>query len=223
MVRVEGNNNKSVYGIEKTLINGKTLLRWKSVGLSDFIVISSSSKEDVLITDDNKDAFARAMEHISNELLGERVARVLESNTMFYIVSLDELKRDGGLQIKNMPSFFAVYGIINENNNLTVHYETKPYASNIFSMTIDVVIRDEEVFTEKHGLFKRGKEYSGYHRVTLSTPYPTLVGGVLKYNVDGFSYPFPDEIVENGGSFYVSADINLDFSFESSNQGIIIK
>lgn len=222
MVKIEVNNNKSIYGIGKTEISNKLMLRWRSTGLSNFLVISSLSEEDVTITEDNKALYMQIIERKQNELIREKIAR-LENNLMCFLVSLDELRRDGGLQIKNMPTCFAVYGIDIEQDDFVIYYENKSYANNIYSMTIDVFIRDEAYYLERHGLFKKGEEYSGYHRVTMSTPYPALVGGVLKYNIDGVQYSFPDEVVKNGGSFYVCADNNMNLHFESSNQGIIIK
>lgn len=223
MLKMESNTGKNVYGIEKASSNNKLFLKWKSTGLSDFLVMSSSLKEDVTISDENKDQFISVIDRVKKELINERVVRLQDNNSTYYLVSLDELRRDGGLQIKNMPLYFAVYGIEIKQDDLTVYYETKSHASNIYSMTVDVVIKDEPYYVEKRSLFKKSNQYSGFHRVTVSTPYPTLVGGIIKYNINGFTYPFPDEVIKNGGSFYVNADNNLNLHFESSNQGIIIK
>lgn len=223
MLKMESNAGKSVYGIEKTSANHKLFLRWKSTGLSDFLVMSSPSKESVTVSEANRERFIGAIDRVKEELLRERVVRLPDTDSAFYLVSLDELRRDGGLQIKNMPIYFAVYGIEIGQGDLTVYYETRSHASNLYSMTVDVVIKEEPCYTEKRGLFKKSTQYSGFHRVTVSAPYPTLVGGIIQYSVNGFTYPFPDEAIKNGGAFYVSAELHSNLHFESSNQGIIIK
>lgn len=223
MLKIEPNTNKSIYSIEKTSLNNRIFLKWKSSGLSEFLVISSSSKEDLSITDSNKEQFIDAITQVKEELLKEHIVRDSENDTVYYLVTLDELKRDGGLQIKNMPMHYAVYGIEINQNDFILFFDPKANETNVYSMTVDVVIGDAPYYVEKRSLFRTNSQYSGFHRVTLSAPYPSLVGGILKYNVNGFSYPFPDEVVKNGGSFFVNADSNSTLRFESSNHGVIIK
>lgn len=223
MLKIKDSDKKSVYSIEKITINEELFLRWGSSGFTNFIVISSTDKENVLITNDNKDVFINNIQQVSKELIAEKNANIPENNSMCYLTSLNELKRDGGLHIKNMPAFFAVYGFEKENEDFVIYCEANSYASNVFSMTVDVFINDEAFFIEKSVLFKRKKEYSGYHRISMPTPNPMLVGGVLKYKINGYSYPFPDEVVKNGGSFFVCADSNMNLHFKSNNPGIIIK
>ena len=222
VIRIEA-GSKNVYGIEKSLINGKLFLKWNASGLNDFLILSGPAKTDVLITDAEKDRFADLLNQLQHELFREKKAQIKESGLSAYLISLNELRRDGGLPINNEPAYFAVYGIGVVQNEAVVYYDSNPHVGNVYSLTVDVMVHDEPYIIEKRSLFKRTSEYSGYHKVTVSSPYPNLVGGILKYHVGGFLYSFPDEVVKNGGSFFVQCGQTPGLHFESSNPGIIIK
>ena len=222
MLIIEPNDRQEVYGVERFPSNGRLLLRWTGDGLSDYFVISSPDKDAVILNAETEESFRAALESHVPELLEQRSSRLSDGKTACFLFSLAELKRDGGLSIPDKPAYFAVYGARIGRSDLTVYYHPKPRTGHFFRNTVDVGLKDE-AFCLMEGFLKKKPVYSGYRRVTLNPPRPALTGGILKYRLNDYSYPFPDEIVRNGGSFFVAAPEDTPLAFESGDTGIIIK
>ncbi len=223
MVKFEIGKN-TIYGINKiSRFDGKSYLDWKSSGLSYFFVLRSSVRESLLISK-NKEEYGKLIAERFKQLLNEKVFIEIKNGLYCKIVTLDDLKRNGGMQIQNQPFSFAIYGMkYNENNEIIICIDENNYESNFFSMTVDISIKDQPFFIEKRGFLKAKSVYSGFHKITLENACSELCSGALKYYVNNHSYSFPDGIVKNGGFFFVKADENYQINFESSIKGIIIK
>lgn len=217
-------SNKSIYGTEKSLTNNKFYLKWKSTGISMFLIFFGSNAQAVNInTPAIQERITAILPSYFDKLMQDKNVTIKEEDLQVFLVTHDDLKRDGGMQIKEKPGVYAVYGIdINESDLKIYLSETGDNSLNSFTMVLDVIIEDRPYYTEK-GLFKKKQVYSGYHAVRLGKQYPSMVGGVLKYRVDNFVYSFPDDIVKNGGVFYVNAAENINLEFLTNNPGIQIK
>ncbi len=219
--------NKSIYEIEKRPSENRVVLNWKSVGHSQYLIVFAETRQAALLKKDSPDdALHNALSAHIQALIADRSAVAESPQVTFFLVSHDELRRDGGFAIRNVPGYYAVYGFDGTGDAAVVYVPADMQSSAVFSMTVDVVIRTEPILVEKRtGLFKKETVFSGYHRIMLDKGYPNLADGHLKYGLAGsvYTYSFPREVVKDGGSFVVKAARNDSIRFMSDNQGIIIR
>ena len=215
MIKTEVCKGKSVYGIEKHVSDNQIHLKWKSDGLGEFIVFYSEKKENLLFNGGGADMTAAFFDGAEEKLLSEKSLQLNNGVTCYY-VTLAELMRNAGIQIKNSPGYYSVCGAKTENGNVTVYAQ-----DNIFQMTVNVLIEQKNQYKIK-GFIKKVQIFTGYRYISMKA-YPALTGGKLKYKIGGYKYPFPDEVVKNGGGFYVAAGENEAITFESEIEGIIIQ
>lgn len=220
-------SNKSIYEIEKRPFENRVVLNWKAVGHSQYLIVFAETRNAALLKKDSPgDALSGALQACMETLITNRSASAENLRVAFFLVSHDELRRDGGFAIRNVPGYYAVYGFDAQENAAIVYVPEDMPSSAVFSMTVDVVIRTAPILVEKRtGLFKKETVFSGYHRITLDKGYPNLADGNLRYALAGsvYTYSFPRDIVKNGGSFVVKASRNDSIRFMSDNQGIIIR
>lgn len=224
MITITYDKARSVYELSKTMQGAKHYLKWRSEGLTRFLVLFGG---DVAAIDlRNADAAQRLTEELEEHLDDLKTGgscQLKRLNVRCTLFSRNEMMRDGGMAIKETPGNYTVYGIDLDGAEAPVIYTENPNAPlNLFTMTLDVPVEQTPVMTEK-GFFKKTQVFSGYHRITLQKAFPELQGGVLMYTLADHKYPFPDEITANGGSFYVKADQHATIRFESKNRGIQIK
>lgn len=224
MTTIIHDNQKSVYELVKVMQGAKHFLKWRSDGLAQFLVLFSADAETICLQKaETAKAFSDGFEGCIDELIASRSCVIKRLGIRCMLFSRNEMMRDGGMMIKETPGNYAVYGIDYENAAQPTIYIEKPEApQNLFTMTLDVPVEQSPVMVEK-GFFKKTLVFSGYHKVVLKKAFPELKGGVLMYTLDEYKYPFPNEIVENGGTFYVKADQHATIRFESKNRGVQIK
>lgn len=220
-------SSKSIFSVNTSTVSGKHFLKWQSSGLSKFLILYGDNSNSVNL------CFEERREVFSSLFLNDTFSELLTSKNVWFkkeriqvmLFSHDELKRDGGLIIKENPGVFAIYGFEYDGVQSPIVYIEKipEYAQNMLTKHVDIVIEDSAHYIEKRTLFKKNIVYSGYHAIVLTKPYPGLIGGVLKYRIADYCFPFPDDIVKNGGTFYVKAEEKIGLEFVTSNPGIRIK
>ncbi len=218
-------SEKSVYGIKKDSAAGNQfLLNWKSTGLSQYVVVFGDSKAAVNWCEEkNRAAAGAALADCLGQLVETKQQALPTAGVTCYWVTHNDIKRDGGLKIREIPGTYAVYGAEHTADGLTVYIpDVQALSSSLFTMALDVFITASPHYVEK-GLFKKHREYSGFHCVTVTKPYPNMVGGILTYTVDQFCFAFPDSVVKAGGSFFVQMAENDVLTFRSTMPGIQIK
>ena len=80
-------------------------------------------------------------------------------------------------------------------------------------------------YAEKKGLFKKTDVYSGYHKITVKKGISGIKGDLF-YTVSSMPYrfPFPKEVLNKGGSFYVKCPEDGRIEFDTKNrEGIRIR
>ena len=224
MISVTYNQGRSIYDLAKTMQGPKTYLKWRSDGLTHFLVLFGAdvTAMDLRDTQATHPLLDELFEHF-DEFVSSKACNLKRLGIRCTLFTRNEMMRDGGMAIKETPGTYVIYGIDIENPDAPVIYTEKPQASlNLFTVTLDVRV-DQSPVTVEQGFFKKKAVFSGYHKITLAKPFPELQGGILQYTVEDEKYPFPDEIVAKGGSFYVKADQHATIRFESKNRGIHIK
>lgn len=212
-----------VEGLKKEGISGNYRLNWEKKGIEQFLVVSAPNKNDVILCSNEK--LNTLFDRISESIINNRII-TLDDTTFFYI-NFSELRKNGGLSIKEKPGYYAVYGCNIENHSLKSIYYTFG-KENIINISVDIKINQENSYKEvKKGLLGlRGKEqiYTGYKRITV----PKGINGISEYSVTyyagngKYAFPCPREVLENGGSFFIKADEKEDIRFTSNNSGIRI-
>lgn len=215
--------NFHVEGLKKEGISGSYRLNWEKRGIDHFIVVSNPVKEKVIL---NKNQELNLLfDNIADRIIND--FSITLNDTTFFYISFPELRKNGGLEIKEKPGYYAVYGCDVENNCLKAIYFT-PGTENIISISVDVKINQENFYIEiKKGFLGIGKKesiYSGYKKITV----PKGINGISEYSIKYFAnkgkyiYSFPKYVLENGGSFFIKANENEDIQFKSNNLGIRI-
>ena len=220
--------NKNIYSLCNSTMNGKTYLKWMSSGLSQFLIVYGENKQVVDLSNKIRQEYFSQIctSEVLNELLVSKNVWLKSERMQLYLFTHDELKRDGGVVIKENPGVYAVYGFNFPADAVSPTIYVSPdfaVGQNMLTMYLEVSIEREAYYVEKRSFLKKVVTYSGYNQIRLSKGYPGLVGGVLKYRINDYTFPFPDSVVKNGGSFFVKADENCALDFVTNNPGIKIK
>ncbi len=216
---------KEIRSLEKTVLNGKINLKWDvgTAGVSNFIVLFGETSDTVdLCNDKVKEDFLRIFPTVINRLKETGNAPLREMNIHAYLVSYADILRDGGTPIKEKPGVFAVYAI-DENDTAVTVYTCRPGVKNhMYTFKLNVLVEQKPLYIKKGLVFKK-EVYSGYYAITLQKGYANLSKDTLKYQIDDYSFPFPESIVKNGGTFYIKTQKSSNITFVSGSTGIEIK
>lgn len=222
MIFQKTTNECSIQSVRRTGSAGDHSLTWDSCGLEEFLVVIGDTEENVRISFDT--AASQIKEQLQNnekQLLKQENITFSNIGVTVYRVSFAQLKKNGGFSANGRPGIYAVYGFVSNSSESTVYVSE----NNCMRFTVDISIEDVPVTCLK-GLLKKKKVYSGYHRVSIKSEIPGLKSGALYYTVaqNAYKYPFPEEIVSNGGSFFVKCAENENLRFgTTNNDGIRIK
>lgn len=219
------NSEKTIYGIEKkNSSSNQFLLNWKSTNLSNYLIVFGNEKKTVdFCEENNQKLLLNLLENAGETLLENKQLVIKDMGLTLSILSHNDIKRDGGMKIRENPGVYAIYGLEYSDSFLTIFVpNSDSFKSSVFTMILDVSIKDYPYYVEK-GLFKKRSVYSGYHKVDILKPYPSMVGGILNYQIENYSFSFPDSVIKSGGSFFVKMQENDVIEFKSTNPGIQIK
>lgn len=214
-----------VEDLKKEGSSGNYRINWSQKGFTDngFIVISGQNKQDVLIK--SNELLQKKLEHINCTLLKNRV--VNSDEITFYYLTFADLKRNGGLNIKEKPGCYAVYGCVVENDNIsTVYYSDVNEKFVNISVEIEIIQEDYYIETKKFlGLFSKNNHiYSGYKKITIERGIKGMIPNSVKYHTpDNQAISVPQEVLEHGGIFFVRSEQNEQIRFIASNYGVNIK
>ena len=223
MIFKKGTDEYSVQSIRRTGASGDHSLTWESSGLEYFLVIVGDTSENVQISLDQSFPcqIREALWDAERQLLEEDSITFSNINVSVFKVSFSQLKQKGGFSANGRPGIYAVYGFVPDANECIVYVSE----NNQMRFTVDVSIEDVPL-TYSKGMFKKKEVYSGYHKVSIKSGVPGLKGNSLYYTVtkNNYKYPFPDEVVSDGGSFFVKCAENESVRFgTTNNDGIRIK
>ena len=199
----ETDDSHSVSGIRRAGTKGNYCLNWDSSGLQAFLVLMGNSESAVSLGPNvgNPDGLKKHIAMNQKALLNNRYLFLPQFGITAYVIKFSEMKQRGGFEVQERPGVYAVYGWSSDDAEESVFV---PETGNIMKLTVEITIEQCPVMKLK-GLFHKCEEYSGYHKVTVVRGVPDLESNLLYYTVDSnhYMYPFPNEIVSNGGSFYV--------------------
>ena len=206
-------NIHTISSISRKGTNGDYLLDWNSTGLQKFLVLVGKKECDVLLNDNNEKLKDYISENI-NIILEKEEINIPENNISAFIVDFSTLKRCGGYNVKGRPGTYAVYGI--DEDEMVVYI---PQINNTFQIKIDIAIKDIPLKEEK-GLFKKTQVYTGFHKVIIERGVSNIEKGALFYKVMGsdYRYPIPQEIIANGGTFFVKCTENEQIEFGTTDR-----
>lgn len=219
--------DKSIYALDKYTQSSKFYLKWKASGHTAYLILFGENNKAVDLTlPENQKLCDALLSRETIAVLKEEKTEVFPQDKLqLFFLTHNDLMRDGGMQLKEKPGVYAVYGLSLANENEPVVYLNDDGGNHMhmYTMLLEVIIEQKPYFIEKKKLFKKETVYSGYREIKLQKPYPGLVGGILKYKINDYKFPFPDGVVRNGGAFYVKADQNSVIVFDTGNPGIRIK
>lgn len=223
-IKYSYDTNKSIYGVEKMTMGDKIFLRWKSTGLSMFLVLFSDEADAINLNLENpQEKMKTLLSNSLDKLMCERIMETQAEDFKVYLVTHDQLMREGGLLIKEIPGSYSIYGFEQDDSAIRIHLgEENNQTMNTFTMMLDVAIEETPCYIEK-GFLRKKQAYSGYRKIKLKKGYPSIKEGVLKYVIDKYAYNFPSAIVEKGGFFYVNVAENDKITFKTNNPSIRIK
>ncbi len=209
--------------IQRSGAMGDYHLNWNSVGLENFMIVVGKAKEDVLVDVNNiqTSKLYNLLLKSKSDLAIKDLLTFPEQDIYVYTISFAQLKQKGGFNVNGRPGVYAIYGYCVENDSYTIYVSD----NNTFNLKVDVNIIDVPVKKEK-GLFKKTEYYAGYRKVTVEKGVKGLKGNSIYYTVNNgvYRYPFPDEVVINGGSFYVKCPEMGNLEFGTTNkEGISIR
>ena len=209
----------SLSSIQRTGTSGHYSLKWKSKGLSAFLIIAGPSGMDLHLEKQGKEntRLRRQLQACQTSLKenGKGEAEQLEVFRMEFA----ELMRQGGFSISEKPGSYAVYGLEEQNGEWCVLI---PEGDSTYQFSVDVNMEESAVMAEK-GLFRRTRYYTGYRKIHFPKAVPGLSDGSICYTVNSgqFSYPVPAEVIASGGSFYIMCNENDTLSFSAgTNSGV---
>lgn len=226
MIKYTTDETKNIYSIKTATRGTKLHLDWLYNGFSQFLILYGDNARAVnLCENELRELFSELMtDDFVSKLSEEKTVVFKQEKLTVFLYTHGEIKRDGGMQIKENPGVYAVYGAEINGNDITVYTaDCTANARNMNTVHIDVTIEQKPHYVEKRSFLKKTTVYSGYRIVRLAKAYPALTGGVLRYRINDYSFPFPDSIVKSGGAFYVKADENIAIEFSTNNPGIRIK
>lgn len=226
MIKYLTDETKNIYALKTATRGTKLHLEWLYNGFSMFIILHGDNTNAVNLCESD------LQERFSELMTPALVAELLQTKNLVFkaerlevsLYTHGEIKRDGGMQIKENPGVYAVYGVEVIDNDIMIYTaDCTENANNMNTVHVDISIEQKPYYIEKRSFFKKTTVYSGYRVITLAKPCPALVGGVLRYRINDYSFPFPDSIVKSGGSFFVKADENIAIEFSTANPGIRIR
>ena len=209
----------SLSSIQRTGTSGHYSLKWKSKGLSAFLIIAGASGMDLHLEKQGKEntRLRRQLQACQTSLKenGKGEAEQLEVFRMEFA----ELMRQGGFSISEKPGSYAVYGLEEQDGEWCVLI---PEGDSTYQFSVDVNMEESAVMAEKR-LFRRTRYYTGYRKIHFPKAVPGLSDGSICYTVNSgqFSYPVPAEVIASGGSFYIMCNENDTLSFfAGKNSGV---
>lgn len=209
----------SLSSIQRTGTSGHYSLKWKSKGLSAFLIIAGASGMDLHLEKQGKEntRLRRQLQACQTSLKenGKGEAEQLEVFRMEFA----ELMRQGGFSISEKPGSYAVYGLEEQDGEWCVLI---PEGDSTYQFSVDVNVEESAVMAEKR-LFRRTRYYTGYRKIHFPKAVPGLSDGSICYTVNSgqFSYPVPAEVIASGGSFYIMCNENDTLSFfAGKNSGV---
>lgn len=209
----------SLSSIQRTGTSGHYSLKWKSKGLSAFLIIAGPSGMDLHLEKQGKEntRLRRQLQACQTSLKenGKGEAEQLEVFRMEFA----ELMRQGGFSISEKPGSYAVYGLEEQDGEWCVLI---PEGDSTYQFSVDVNMEESAVMAEKR-LFRRTRYYTGYRKIHFPKAVPGLSDGSICYTVNSgqFSYPVPAEVIASGGSFYIMCNENDTLSFfAGKNSGV---
>ena len=221
MINITTDALKGIYKLTKTGSQNTLRITWDSKGFELFLVLSSNTKENVDLTGPGKDKITAFLsEHLSS--VSENTKKKIDGITI-QLVTFAQQKREGGLMLNGDPGWYAVYGVARTGiQDLDLYVDEAATNPHLIKVMQDVEVEVEPYLIQKGGLFSKKQVYSGYHRISVKGPNKGMSEGALQYSVGEYMYPFPDQIVNNGGTFYVKMAEDADLKVYSNNEGIHI-
>ncbi len=221
MVSIATDASKGIFKLAKTGTQQDLHLNWTSEGFDLFLVLSSSSSEKVDLTSHGKDdIIAFLADHL--ESMSDNTEKKVDGTTV-RLISFIQQKRDGGMVLNGDPGYYAVYGVARKDNrDIDIYVNDSASKSHLVRVLRDIEIVETPHTIQKGVFLTKKTVYSGYHRVSVKGPNKGLSGGVLRYSLGEYMYPFPDQIVAAGGSFFVKMDEKATLIVSSDNEGLNI-
>ncbi len=221
---VDADDSHSVSGVRRTGFKEDYRLNWDSIGLHAFLILEGSTESEVSLGAESETAetLKQRIAETGDALIRNGYLSLPEPGIILHSIRFSELKQKGGFEVRGRPGVYAVYGWSTDGGDDTVYV---PNAGNIIRLRVDITVEECPVMESK-GLFHKHEEYSGYHKVTVPKGVPGIRSNSLYYTVDvnGYLYPFPDEVVAKGGSFYVRCpEGNLLRFYATDKEGIRIR
>lgn len=217
-------NYQIVYDVRKINEGDNTYISWNAYDCKNFMVIYSGNENNVVLeANEFIDILSKTIKNSSDVVSSYGKIKIPELSVECEFVEFSALKRKIGLSVGNRPGFYAIYGIeILSENDFNILVDN--YKDNITEIDIDITIKSEPVYTVKKSLFKKEtKIYTGVHKISLDKLLPDCSTGDILYVVDEKRIPFPGEVLNDGGYFFVKTAENEEIRFETKNRGIIIR
>ena len=170
----------SLSSIQRTGTSGHYSLKWKSKGLSAFLIIAGASGMDLHLEKQGKEntRLRRQLQACQTSLKenGKGEAEQLEVFRMEFA----ELMRQGGFSISEKPGSYAVYGLEEQDGEWCVLI---PEGDSTYQFSVDVNVEESAVMAEKR-LFRRTRYYTGYRKIHFPKAVPGLSDGSICYTVN---------------------------------------
>ena len=206
----------NIYSIQRTGASGHYNINWETIGFESFIIIYGEEQREIsLDTSPDESKLKKWLEMHCNSLMENECLIDNNLGIKVYIENFATFRQKGGFSVSGQPGAYAIYGIIEETNNIKIYIP----ADNVFQLSVDINIEDEAVYMQK-GFFNKRDVYAGYHKVTVKDGINGLKNGTVYYTVGDriFKYPVPMEITNRGGTFFVKCDESSSISFGTTNR-----
>lgn len=215
--------NHDINAIQRSGSIGDYHLNWNSVGLKNFMIVVGENVNDVLVdpNDVGNSKLYGLLVDAKSELKTKDLLVFANDGICVYTITFAQLRQRGGFNVNGKPGVYAIYGYTLEDDVFTFYVST----NNTFKLSVDVNIDDKPILKEK-GLLKKVQYYAGYHKVTVQNGVKGLKGNSIYYTINNgvYRYPFPDDVLNNGGSFYVKCPETGSITFDTTNKdGIRIR
>lgn len=219
MISVKSDSSKSIYNIGRAGAETDFRLNWTSRGFELFLVLSSTHSEDADLTGVQAGKILDTLNSVFEELRDD--VNLKHSDMRIRLVSFVQLKKNGGVQLEGEPGFYAVYGAERtDGQHITVYVdEGATTKSHILRILRDIEVTEAPHMVQEGFLHKKST-YSGYHQISVKGPQAGLSGGVLNYSVGPYTYPFPDEVLTRGGTFFVKMNEMDAIQITTENLGL---
>ena len=215
--------NHDINTIQRSGSIGNYRLNWSSVGLENFMIVVGESTNDVFVDPNNVEnsKLYNLLVDSEEELKTKDFLMFINDGIRVYTITFAQMKQRGGFNVNGTPGVYAIYGYKLEEDIFTFYVSE----NNTFKLSVDVNIVDRPVLKEK-GLLRKTQCYAGYRKVTVQNGVKGLKGNAIYYTVNNsiYRYPFPDEVLNDGGSFYVKCPETGTITFGTTNKdGIRIR